>query len=755
MIEDKIKFNKSHYHILVKPAQNYYNKKLYDYQLEAINKLDEIEEQKKQGFSGLLVLPTGAGKTFTAVWWILRTYINKGYKVLWLAHRYELLNQAAETFINASSSEVLPDRDRYSIRIVSGVHGRSVSIDAKDDLIIASKDSVNVGFKYYKNNWIKNDTNKLLLVIDEAHHAVATTYRKIIDNLRGQVKGFSVLGLTATPMRTAEKERGYLKVVFQDDIIYKVDMRTLITRGILSQPIFKEVNTKIDMTKKFTENEIKRIIKYDFDKLPIQSLNSIAQNARRNRIIVNTYIKDRDKYKQTIVFALNVSNAIALNKLFNKSGIKSNYVVSGIQDGITRAALSPEHNARAIEAFRTEAIQVLINVNILTEGTDVPNVQSVFLARPTISPILITQMIGRGLRGINAGGTSEAYIVGFVDEWRNKISFISPEKLIENEDKYIPNTVAVSTKRVLNAVSIRLLEMFTQAMDYKINNGSLESKGIMEHIPVGCYSFDYKFKGKVKKCDILVYNDMKEIFIKFMNNLEGLISIEGRERDIQNLMSDGDMERVKTNPHFLMQDFIDLYDYYTATQSTPKFIPFVERSKYDVSTLAHYLYEAKLEEAEKVKYLKTYWNNNRQEYRAFWGSSNFNAFCIAIDYEIGRIHNRSRISDGSNSKSISASGNPKTTIVLPPKEKMDLQELRKYYPTYYEELREYVYSKYQDEEGYYISAHQDQYGNRFKSKYRVYFEIDHIKPMASGGESIKENLQLLSRIENRMKGSKN
>jgi len=65
---------------------------------------------------------------------------------------------------------------------------------------------------------------------------------------------------------------------------------------------------------------------------------------------------------------------------------------------------------------------VLVNVNILTEGTDLPSVQTVFLARPTTSTILMTQMIGRALRGEKAGGTATAYIVSFVDHWRDKIA---------------------------------------------------------------------------------------------------------------------------------------------------------------------------------------------------------------------------------------------------------------------------------------------------------------------------------------------
>ena len=70
-----------------------------------------------------------------------------------------------------------------------------------------------------------------------------------------------------------------------------------------------------------------------------------------------------------------------------------------------------------IELYRSGEIKVLVNVNILTEGVDLPMTKTVFLTRPTVSTILMTQMVGRALRGTKAGGTADAYIVSFVDNW--------------------------------------------------------------------------------------------------------------------------------------------------------------------------------------------------------------------------------------------------------------------------------------------------------------------------------------------------
>ena len=147
------------------------------------------------------------------------------------------------------------------------------------------------------------------------------------------------------------------------------------------------------------------------DTLPEDVARQIADSALRNRLIVDTYREGQKKYGQTIVFAINVDHAIALNALFRKEGIASDYVVSSIRDAVTGVTVSREDNERKLQAYRDGKLQVLINVNILTEGVDLPKTGTVFLARPTVSTILMTQMVGRALRGPAAGGTDTAYIV--------------------------------------------------------------------------------------------------------------------------------------------------------------------------------------------------------------------------------------------------------------------------------------------------------------------------------------------------------
>lgn len=124
---------------------------LYEHQIEAIEKMTLLN--KEDNFSTLLVLPTGGGKTVTAVYWLLREVINKKKKILWIAHRHLLLEQAADTFINNAYSNILYNISSFNYRIVSGKHDKPINIKNTDDLLILSKDSVGRNLDILKN-WI-------------------------------------------------------------------------------------------------------------------------------------------------------------------------------------------------------------------------------------------------------------------------------------------------------------------------------------------------------------------------------------------------------------------------------------------------------------------------------------------------------------------------------------------------------------------------------------------------------------------------
>lgn len=403
--------------ILPKEKKN--SRSPYPHQISAMKNLDLINTQKQ--YSTLVVLPTGGGKTYTASVWLLKNAVNKQKKILWLAHRKTLLDQAVGSFQQYAYKEFIPNISSFSYRVISGdaEHDKTVNIEKSDDLLVVSKDSIGRNLKNI-DRWLE-DEEEIFLIIDEAHHSTAKTYRKVIDYIKEKVPYVKLIGLTATPFRTNDNEKGLLSKIYKDgvesgDIVnndigiaYNISLKELINKNILSKPIFESYYTDESYGRSIGIKGLESI--QNLDMLPEDIQKEMAESAARNQLIVKTYKENQKNYGQTIVFAVNIVHAIQLTTLFNKEGINAAYIVSNIKDMVTGVTVSSKDNEKNLEDYRSGKIKVLVNVNILTEGVDLPQTKTVFLARPTVSTILMTQMIGRALRGTKAGGTALAYIV--------------------------------------------------------------------------------------------------------------------------------------------------------------------------------------------------------------------------------------------------------------------------------------------------------------------------------------------------------
>ena len=217
----------------------------YEHQKKAMEALDKMNQESS--YSTLVVLPTGGGKTYTASMWLLKNAIDK--KILWIAHRQMLLDQAAESFQKFAYKEVVPHISSFCFRIVSGAssHDRTSDIRSSDNLLIVSKDSIGRNIERL-DKWLEGE-KELYLIVDEAHHSTAKTYRKVIDYVKAKIPDLKIIGLTATPFRTAEEEQGLLAKIYTDGIFngqvvhgdvgitYQIGLKELINRQILAKQL--------------------------------------------------------------------------------------------------------------------------------------------------------------------------------------------------------------------------------------------------------------------------------------------------------------------------------------------------------------------------------------------------------------------------------------------------------------------------------------------------------------------------------------
>lgn len=721
----------------ITPALGKNPRQLYEHQEEAIRKLDAMD--KRGSFRTLLVLPTGGGKTLTAAYWLLRNAVDQNKKILWLAHRHLLLEQAAEAFARNAYTDTMVNRTVFNYRIISGMHDKPVHIQKTDRILIASKDSMIRSLDKLKN-WLNGE--EIYLVIDEAHHAVAKSYKKIIQYVADHTKSMKLLGLTATPFRTSEDEQGALKQVFTDDIVYKTDLDTLIKKGILATPTFIDCNTNIQFTEHLGVQALKSI--ENLDTLPENIANDIADNKERNRIIVEEYLHNYEKYGQTIVFALNKVHAIALNKLFNEKGkaygIRSEFIISEVQDMITGITISNADNERKIEAYRNGEIQVLINVNILTEGTDLPKTHTVFLTRPTVSTTLMTQMVGRALRGLKAGGTKEAYIVSFVDDWNDKIAWINPETLTEAE-YHEKETLAETQKQQIRLIAISKIEEFARMADAAVDTSALDSTPAIELIPLGMYMLS------TLECNhqILVYNSTQNAYQSLIRDLPNLMEhygIEGEtipEETLDDMTEHCFQSYFDENmiPSCNRNDIEHLLKFYAQKAVAPLFVTIdeMERKKLDVSEIAKKIYDEDMRRSEKSAYIQSLWAEEGSLLPVYYTNPYF--FKKLIDLELDKLDGDIEI----------AAAEPQTEAELRNLEQFPLQKIIELYPKIGLQLKEDAFAAARNDDGSYVCAGC---GEVFPT--RLFLQVDHIVPMAKGGLSVPDNLQVLCRTCNQRKG---
>ncbi len=726
----------------------------YEHQKRAMECLDKMNTASS--YSTLVVLPTGGGKTYTASTWLLKNALDRKKKILWIAHRQMLLDQAAESFQKFSFAEVMPHISSFSFRIVSGStsHDRTVDILPSDDLLIVSKDSIGRNIERL-NSWLQGE-KELYLIIDEAHHSTAKTYRRVIEYVKSKVPGVKLIGLTATPFRTAAEEQGLLAKIYSDGlrngqpvhgdigISYQIGLKELINRQILSKPVFESY---------FTDEEYGSSLGVDggesiqhLDVIPDDIAGQMADSAARNKLIVETYQAGRRTYGQTILFAVNVVHAIQLTALFKKAGIKADYIVSSVKDAITGVTISRADNEKKLEAYRDGRLEVLINVNILTEGVDLPKTQTVFLARPTVSSILMTQMVGRALRGPAAGGTANAYIVSFVDHWDEHIAWVNPESLFEGNNEFREGQ-SDRAKRDLRLIAISKIEEFASVLDESVDTTSLERVPFTQRIPAGMYAFSYlEENGMDLSYQVMVYDSTAAAYQNLMDALPALFaSFNATDEYLPDTMLDAMEAQCRDSffcgemiPPYESRDIISILKYYAQYEAAPQFYTFddVDRNRLNVTAIAQHIWDEDMGERSRAAYIDSIWESGDDNMlRLFFGRKLY--FLRQLDIEHMKIAH----------PGIYDEGQPNVKFGTRSLEDLPLYEIGKLNPELERSLREQAFQKSADENGYYHCAMCG-----IADRSRVLFQVDHVVPMNQGGKSVPENLQILCRRCNGKKG---
>lgn len=390
---------------------------MHDYQDKAIAALHKhfVTDNKR---AGILCMPTGSGKTRVATAFLLKSMVASGWQVIWLAHRSMLIEQAASSIYTAASA-LLPltarEKENFKMVCVSGSHASVKATEPDDDVMICGVQTLVRNLPYLQAVIGK----KVMIIVDEAHHTLAPSYRTILQEISKTAGDVKLLGLTATPKRINDTESKRLMKLFDNNIVYSVGMSELISKGFLSTPHYERVDTGIDFNTTITLDEKKYIQKWG--ELSPETLERMARMTERNQLIADVYTKNKKHYGKTLIFALNAEHCISLCEELQKRGVRCDYIYC-----------AHEGNAEKIARFRRNELDVLVNIQVLTEGSDVPDIATVFLTRPTQSDVLLMQMIGRGMRGPASSGTTDVNIVDFHDNWGSFAEWLNPKFIIDD-----------------------------------------------------------------------------------------------------------------------------------------------------------------------------------------------------------------------------------------------------------------------------------------------------------------------------------
>lgn len=320
-----------------------------------IEALYSLEKSREEGFDkGLVVAATGIGKTY------LSAFDSAKYnKILFVAHREEIIKQAAQSFKNVRNSDDIG-------------FFYSNQKDTKNSFIFALVQTL--GKEQYLNEEYFSKDYFDYIIVDEFHHAVSSNYKKIIDYFTPKF----LLGLTATPERLDSKD---VFALCDYNMVYEVRLKDAINKGWLVPFRYYGI---------YDETVNYEHIDYKNGKYDDKQLEEALMLNKRGEVILNHYLKYNSK--RAIGFCASRHHAEYMAKIFNENNIPSAAVYSG-----EKGEYSEERNI-ALSKLTSGELKVIFSVDMFNEGLDVPAIDMVMFLRPTQSPTIFLQQLGRGLR---------------------------------------------------------------------------------------------------------------------------------------------------------------------------------------------------------------------------------------------------------------------------------------------------------------------------------------------------------------------
>lgn len=339
-----------------------------------IGALYELSKTREEGFKkALVIVATGLGKTYLSAFDSLSFN-----RILFIAHRKEILDQAFKTFIRVHGSDKSYGFFRQEIR------------NTNCDITFASVQTLK---NYLTSDYF--DKNAFdYIVVDEFHHATAGSYKKVLDYFNPKF----LLGLTATPDRN---DNGDIFELCDNNIAYVCNLKTGINSGWLVP--FEYFGIYDDT---------------DYDTIPWRNGN-YDLNSLENALILEKRMQEvYSKYciykkKHTIAFCAGVRHCHALNEYFAKKGEKCDLITGS-------TALNDRDNI--LQDFKNGRLSILFVVDVFNEGVDIPQIDMVMFLRPTSSYTIFIQQLGRGLR--TCDNKEKLRILDFVGNY--KYSYVLP-----------------------------------------------------------------------------------------------------------------------------------------------------------------------------------------------------------------------------------------------------------------------------------------------------------------------------------------